>query len=187
MDKTIGRCHFLADWPDWDESIHAEEAQIERQGRSMLYPFTFKVKKKAKTARFSSTSDLPYYDTTLSHCDCYDFQNRQLPCKHIYRLAVELGIIEIIKRKTYDKDKVNEVKASEDIDSHPDQIKRQNSAKKCKIISIDYESKTALFAGSSSKPYEASLDTCTCKDYFMRRLPCKHIYRLREEIKNHEA
>lgn len=38
------------------------------------------------------------YETTLKHCTCVDFNRRKLPCKHMYRLAMELGII---KEKSY--------------------------------------------------------------------------------------
>lgn len=31
------------------------------------------------------------YSTTLERCTCIDFIRRKLPCKHIYRLAIELG------------------------------------------------------------------------------------------------
>ena len=185
MNKIIGRCQFLKDWSEWDEAIHEDEAQVSRQGRAMTYPFSFKVNKGQKTARFSSTSDLPYYDTTLKGCDCYDFQGRHLPCKHMYRLAVELGIIEIVKRPTFDKERIAEIKNSEDIDSTPDQIKRQKSAEKCKPLSIDYEAGTGVFSGSGKTPYETTVDTCTCRDFFVRRLPCKHIYRLRMELMKH--
>lgn len=65
----IGRCQFIQEWPEWDSSIHEEDAQIARQGRAMTYPFTFEVDITAKVARFSSTSYLPYYDTSLSRCD----------------------------------------------------------------------------------------------------------------------
>lgn len=34
------------------------------------------------------------YNTTLEDCTCVDFQRRNLPCKHIYRLAIELGLLE---------------------------------------------------------------------------------------------
>ncbi len=187
-----GRCRILQEWSEWDVSIHDDAAQIERQGKAMYYPFTFKVDEEKKTARFSSTSDLPYYDTSLSRCDCLDFQKRNLPCKHMYRLAVELGVIEIINRKPggYTKavhqEKLADVKSSGDIDSHPDQIKRIEKAKGAKMapLSIDREKQTALFSGSGKKPYETTLDSCTCRDYFVRRLPCKHIYRLRMELEN---
>ncbi len=185
--QIYGRCHIKKSWSDWDYSIHADKAQINRQGYAMTYPFTFKVNKSKQTARFSSSTDLPYYDTTLSTCNCYDFQERKLPCKHIYRLAVELGIIEIIKR-TYDKEKLEAIKNSDDIDNEPDQITRQKSAmsSKCKPADINYEEKTAIFKGSGKTPYVTTLTTCTCRDYFVRKLPCKHIYRLRHELSNME-
>ncbi len=33
------------------------------------------------------------YETWLDHCPCGDFIRSKLPCKHIYRLAMELGVI----------------------------------------------------------------------------------------------
>lgn len=190
---TSGRCRFLKEWLEWDASVHSDDAQISRQGRATTYPFTFDIDTTSKTARFSSTSDLPYYDTSLSQCNCYDFQGRQLPCKHMYRLAVELGVIEIIRRKSgsgsaTSKKLLEEVKASENVDAHPEQIKRMKSAKSAKMapVSIDYMGQTALFAGSGKKPYETTVDSCTCRDFFVRRLPCKHIYRLRMELEKKE-
>lgn len=35
------------------------------------------------------------YETFLDHCPCGDFRRSKLPCKHIYRLAAELGILDI--------------------------------------------------------------------------------------------
>lgn len=189
--NEFGRCRILKEWPDWEYAVHADEAQIKRQGRSLTYPMSFTLNKKKKTARFSSSSDLPYYETSLSGCTCYDFQGRGLPCKHIYRLAVELGVIEIFKRTPggMDKEKFKEIKDGKDIDAYPEQAKRQEKAKEAKMapLSIDYETKTALFSGSGKKPYETTLESCTCKDYFVRRLPCKHIYRLRMELEAHNA
>lgn len=181
---TYGRCRFLKEWPEWEDSVHSDDAQISRQGRSMTYPFSFVIDSDSKTARFSSTSDLPYYDTSLSQCNCYDFQDRHLPCKHMYRLAVELGVIEIIRRNSGNI--LEEIKASDDIDSHPEQIKRMEKAKGTKMspVSIDYTEQTAIFAGSGKKPYETTVTSCTCRDFFVRRLPCKHIYRLRMEMNN---
>lgn len=182
-----GRCRIIKAWQDWDYIIHEDEAQISRQGRAMTYPFSFDINQKTQTAVFSSTSVMPYYDTTLHSCTCGDFESRRLPCKHIYRLAVELGIIEIIKRPLggYDKDIIDKIKSSSDIDNDPEQIKRQKSAmdKKCVPSEINYAEGTALFYGSGKKPYETTTQTCTCRDYFVRKLPCKHIYRLRHELK----
>ena len=79
---------------------------------------------------------------------------------------------------------LEEIKASESVDSHPEQIKRIEKAKGAKMapLSIDYVGKTAVFPGSGKTPYETTFDTCTCRDYLVRRLPCKHIYRLRMEL-----
>jgi len=76
------------------------------------------------------------------------------------------------------------MKNSADIDSDPEQIKRQKSGadKKCTPTSIDYDAETAIFTGSGKNPYITTIQTCTCRDYFVRRLPCKHIYRLRHEL-----
>lgn len=177
-------------WKDWDVSIHEDQAQIERQGRAIKYPMDYGINAGSRTAWFSSTSDLPYYETSLSACTCYDFQERKLPCKHMYRLAHELGVIEIVKRQSggYDKKSIEAIKNSGDADSDPEQVKRQERAKekKCAPLSVDYENRTAVFKGSGKDPYLATEDSCTCRDFFVRRLPCKHIYRLRMELKEHD-
>lgn len=184
--KLYGRCHMLTDWDDWNYDVHCDEAQIIRQGRSLHYPFTFIIDDETQSAKFSSSSDLPYYDTTLRSCTCYDFQERQLPCKHIYRLAVELGVVEIVKRtshhSTYDKERLDAIRNSNDIDNDPEQVKRQKSSIKCTPLEIDFENETAVFKGSGKSPYTTTTTTCTCRDYFVRRLPCKHIYRLLTEL-----
>lgn len=182
MKNEFGRVRLLKEWNDWDSKIHCDEKQVERQGRAMHYPFIFEINKIEMTAKFSSTTDLPYYDTSLSTCNCYDFQERQLPCKHIYRLAVELGLIEIFNRSSFDKEALSDLKNSQNIDNQPDQLKRQKSALKCTPVSIDLENSTGVFKSSSNSFYETTLETCTCRDFFVRKLPCKHIYRLRSEL-----
>ncbi len=179
-----GRCRFIGVWSDWELLLHANKAQIARQGWAMTYPFSFCVNASTKTARFSSTSDLPYYDTSLSACDCYDFQERKMPCKHIYRLAVELGIIEIFKRPSFNKEDIEIIKNSSDIDTHPAQVKRYERGMEFKKrqFAIDFENKTASFLGSGSTLYKVTIDSCTCRDFLTRDLPCKHIYRLRYEV-----
>ena len=95
-------------------------------------------------------------------------------------------MIEIIRRPSggYNKELLAEVKSMEEVDSHPEQVKRIEKAKGIKMtpISIDYMSQTAIFSGSGKNPYETTVVSCTCRDYFVRRLPCKHIYRLRMEL-----
>lgn len=47
--------------------------------------------KDSQTAEFEG-SDGEIYKTSLHSCSCPDFEDRGLPCKHIYRLGAELGI-----------------------------------------------------------------------------------------------
>lgn len=42
------------------------------------------------------------YETFLDYCPCGDFRRSKLPCKHIYRLAIELGLMDIeVKQNKY--------------------------------------------------------------------------------------
>lgn len=67
------------------------------------------------------------------------------------------------------------------IHTEPEQVKRQKSAAKADITPISIENDFAVFRGSK-KNYETTLISCTCTDYGIRRLPCKHIYRLAHEL-----
>lgn len=54
------------------------------------------------TAHFKGKSDR-VYKTTLENCQCDDFKNRKAPCKHMYRLATEVGAL-LSKDFTHDKE-----------------------------------------------------------------------------------
>ena len=70
------------------------------------------------------------------------------------------------------------------IHSNPEQIKRQKSAATAKLtpVSIDPVLCSGSFKGSKSHIYSATLNNCTCVDFYRRKLPCKHIYRLAHEL-----
>ena len=56
------------------------------------------------------------YNVTLTSCTCRDFAMRQLPCKHMYKLAQELNIVDtsgISKKK--DAKKYNQTYKLEEI------------------------------------------------------------------------
>lgn len=58
-----------------------------------------------------------------------------------------------------------------------DQLKRQKTALKLPLDTVDLNAKTAKIG-----KYSISLDGCTCVDFAMRRKPCKHMYRLAYEL-----
>lgn len=69
------------------------------------------------------------------------------------------------------------------VNSSPDQIKRQESARgaACTPLSVDREDMTGTFSGSHGT-YIAALESCSCVDFLRRNLPCKHMYRLAYEL-----
>lgn len=92
----------------WNDSVHATEHAQKRI-------------KSAKSAKLTpvmvdTTDHYAYfqgshgrYETWLDSCPCGDFIRYKLPCKHIYRLAMELGIIDEIVSN--DKNLIPPVKA----------------------------------------------------------------------------
>jgi len=47
----------------------------------------------------SSRNSNNIYTTSLLNCDCEDFKRRNIPCKHMYKLAYELGVDPNIARR----------------------------------------------------------------------------------------
>lgn len=72
----------------------------------------------------------------------------------------------------------------ESVHESSDQQKRLNSARLAATspLSVDAENQCAVFKSSGQNPYNTTLNSCTCVDFFRRKLPCKHIYRLAMEI-----
>jgi len=76
----------------WDSSVHETD-------------YAFKRIKSAKSAKLTPVKIDPTdcygyfqgshgrYETFLDYCPCGDFHRSKLPCKHIYRLAIELGLM----------------------------------------------------------------------------------------------
>ena len=190
MTKELyGRCLMLKPWPQWDNAVHEAPEQVLRQGDAMRYPFSFTIHPEDESGDFSSADypDIYCYHTTLASCTCAWQQAHHTPCKHMYRLAVGLGNIEIVKRgspRGHDAKSLDAIRESGDVDAQPEQLKRIEGAKKIKPekIELHVDTQSAIFSGSGKVPYITSLDACTCRDYALRKLPCKHIYRLRMEL-----
>lgn len=80
--------------------FHCSDRQFERFRRACSDNQIGKIvsfNKKRMCCKIRSSVDASkIYSVTLNSCDCEDFSKSQLglPCKHIYRLALELGIID---------------------------------------------------------------------------------------------
>lgn len=70
------------------------------------------------------------YETFLDYCPCGDFMRSKLPCKHIYRLAIELGILNITVSTninaipTPQSERVDFAKTVDIIEGFPDTVQR---------------------------------------------------------------
>lgn len=79
-------------WRKWG-AIHSEPDQQKRitsAKKAENTPLT--IDKNSAVGSFSGSHGV--YSTTLETCNCADFSNRNKPCKHIYRLAIECGLID---------------------------------------------------------------------------------------------
>lgn len=54
-----------------------------------------------------------------------------------------------------------------------EQVKRIEAGRKLKMN---------IVSGSAEEPYQCDLESCTCADFAIRHLPCKHIYCLADEL-----
>ena len=65
-----------------------------------------------------------------------------------------------------------------------EQLKRIQSGVKLKkkIIELDPMKGRIVIQGSAADPYVATLDRCSCADFAIRNLPCKHIYCLADQL-----
>lgn len=100
----------------WNEVLHQDYEQLKRIIFSQrINPKDIAVSPSSQSARMAGSSGI--YDVTLDECTCYDFENRQLPCKHMYRLAYELGYLN-------DLPKINRKTAKAFKESLPTEIER---------------------------------------------------------------
>lgn len=76
----------------WDEAVHTLPDQKKRMDSAKKAGMTpLQIDRDALSGVFAGSGKLPY-QTSLSSCTCSDFVRRKLPCKHIYRLAIDLGL-----------------------------------------------------------------------------------------------
>ena len=78
-------------WAKWDPAQHETEyaqKRIKSAQSAKLTPIS--IDRDEMCGHFQGSYGS--YDTWLTECQCVDFARSQKPCKHIYRLAMELGV-----------------------------------------------------------------------------------------------
>ena len=91
---------------------------------------------------------------TLDSCTCYDFQSRDLPCKHMYRLALELGCLENLPEVDPDAEKDFESRIMTIIDGYYHDLQEGaiSADRFLKIASALLTGCSKKFPGSKRKP-----------------------------------
>lgn len=78
---------------NWDEELHKDPEQLKRIcTMQRIKPENVTIFPEEERAQIIGTDGV--YDVTLNTCTCVDFFMRHQPCKHIYKLASELGYLE---------------------------------------------------------------------------------------------
>lgn len=76
-------------WNKWSD-VHESPDQQKRVASAKKSACTpVSLDQSTCTGTFKGSSGT--HTTSLDHCSCVDFNRRKLPCKHMYRLAMELG------------------------------------------------------------------------------------------------
>ena len=81
---------------NWEESIHREAKQVGCRKRASTVVLQ-NIDSVTGTALAQGSSELPY-EVSLESCTCGNFIGTLKPCKHMYRLALDLGMIEDIPK-----------------------------------------------------------------------------------------
>lgn len=78
---------------NWPEQIHSDFEQVKRiESGKKLKKDILSIDMNKKEITIQGSSETPY-TATLYECTCADFAIRQSPCKHMYCLAFELGLL----------------------------------------------------------------------------------------------
>lgn len=96
-------------WTEQDHQGKKQESAISKARLSKTTPIS--VDSAAQTATFWGSGKEPY-QTSLSTCTCSEFVRFKAPCKHIYRLAMELGIIDLTYKTGMSSGERNEMQLS---------------------------------------------------------------------------
>jgi len=188
----------LVSWDFKDEALNSTTQQINRQ-KSARHLEIFQFDPSEPRAVFYDHKRKRGNVATLTHCDCNDFnrQKNPKPCMHIYRVAIEIGLIEpkyfgwqarfVIAAKLSREETERLQKIPPDggnwggwaSEIHESGIQRNRQYRAYFIGKYDIVLETAVHqmpCGWRIHGYKVTLDSCNCIDFLKRKLPCKHIY-----------
>lgn len=139
---------------DKNFSLHSEIEQLRRQKSAL--------KLKIDSINFLEKSGIVSgHFCSLKNCDCMDFAMRGKPCKHIYRLAEDLGVFKI-SSKTSDKNIVAtdvESKTKYFRDILKDKIRNVSTEAQIELQKFTYSPKKRLYEKYTNKFIDELIDS----------------------------
>lgn len=90
--------HDLSQWGGWPLAIHTAKVQLDRQFRAHQIVSG----EQDAVQQISGAWRIHGYTLCFSACECMDFRDRRLPCKHIYAAALVTGIVLPFSREDYE-------------------------------------------------------------------------------------
>jgi predicted nucleic acid-binding Zn finger protein len=189
----------LQNWDFSDTAANSTTPQVNRQ-KSARHLGVISIDRQNRTGVFLDPRKGIKNEASLAKCDCIDFnfagnspRKTFKPCMHIYRLAMELGLLEPKYEDRRSKeihiaqDKQAETELLQTIPRDPNAWGRWNSAIHVAGTQRERQERGLWYgsgpdAGRKEKEgwiisdYYVTLESCECPDFAARRLPCKHIY-----------
>lgn len=186
----------LKNWDFGDQKLNATQ-QLKNRRKSALNLDMLEFDFEKQTAVFRDPEKNIIVKTSLTYCECRDFnftgkmrRKKYQPCMHIYRLAIELGLIKADlfdskMKKDFSHRRKNHTNFIRDVDQWGSwniaihetdvQLKRQYQA-----YTMLYDDPEAIIMDDGSRilGHYVTLESCSCPDFQERGLPCKHIYYL---------
>jgi hypothetical protein len=191
---------MLKNWNFTDEAANSSTQQVNRQ-KSARNLEVLQFDPSEPCAVLFDHKRNERHTATLTECDCNDFNRAGSsprkdfkPCMHIYRLAIELGIIEakyLDHRARFalagtlsrvETERLQRLASDPNqwggwpFDVHRSGIQRNRQYRAYAMVHSEKDAIHSVEGGWNIHGYGVTLEACECMDFVDRRLPCKHIY-----------
>ena len=194
---------MLEKWNFIDPVANSTTPQMNRQ-KSARNLIAISIDRRNCTGLFFDSKKDVQNAASLSKCDCNDFnfagtapRKRFAPCMHIYRLAMELGLLEakyedhrarkaqlahqIVQKKQAETARLQSLLREHGAWGgwnnavHKSGLQR-NRQYRAYFILDDGDAVQEFKEGWIIHNYRVTLYSCECHDFIDRKLPCKHVY-----------
>jgi predicted nucleic acid-binding Zn finger protein len=173
-------------WDFSDQKKNSKRGLIDRQKSARKLEVNW-IDRDKKQGEFFDSQREETVVASLEECECRDFhfvgnarRKKFQPCKHIYRLAAELGLFEL-KHEDY-KSKIARLNNDNVIRSLPRDPKHWGEWHPDVHLNSHQQARQErgyeIVTNNEEIYYQTTLKACSCPDFQERKLPCKHIYAL---------